>query len=204
MTELFKLMEEYAALHRVPVIGIDGAALLASTVADKQPESILEIGTAIGYSTLIIASQMPAGARITTIEIDPIRAAVACDYIIRSGFADRINVLVGDAVKIIPELKDKYDMVFIDAAKGQYLVYLGKILDRLVTGAVIFADNVLFRGWVRGGEDPPRRFRTIVLRLRAYLDFVTTDTRFTTVVHSTGDGVAISCYQGESVLEKTD
>lgn len=197
MAELLEMMEEYAAKHRVPVIGSEGAALLADTVAAKQPESILEIGTAIGYSALIIASRMPNTARITTIEIDPIRAAIAHDYIIRSGFADRINVLVGDAAEIIPTLKGTYDMVFIDAAKGQYLDYLGKILDKLLPGAVIFADNVLFRGWVHGDGDPPRRFRTIVQRLRKYLDVVTTDFRFTTVIHSTGDGVAITFYRGE-------
>jgi predicted O-methyltransferase YrrM len=135
MTELIEIMEQYAAMHRVPVIGCEGAALLAKTVADKRSESI---------------------------------------------------------------------MVFIDAAKGQYLDYLLKIMDKLSPGAVIFADNVLFRGWVLGSEAPPRRFRTIVLRLRSYLEFVTTDSRFTTIVHSTGDGVAISCYRGEVCAEKTD
>ena len=189
-------MEKYAQQHKVPIIGKDGAGLLAETAAASRPASVLEIGTAIGYSTLIIAENLAPCGVITTIEISPERAGVAKDFFSRSGFADRINLLVGDAAELIPNLPDKFDLVFIDAAKGQYLNYLLKCLDKLLPGAVIIADNVLFRGLVTSGEKPGR-YKTIVSRLRSYLEFVNTDRRFSTVLHPVGDGVAISVYRGE-------
>jgi predicted O-methyltransferase YrrM len=198
MDKLFSLMESYAAEQGVPIINRESLALLLHTVVDRQPQSILEIGTAIGYSTLKMSAAAPVEAIITTIEIDPERANLAENYFHQAGLASRVNLLVGDAAEILPTLHDRYDMVFIDAAKGQYHRYLRQILPNLEPGAVVFADNILFRGWVLGG-DPPRRYRTIVKRLREYLDFVTNDGRFTTVLHKTGDGVAISQYRGETV-----
>ncbi|MDR3592986.1 MAG: hypothetical protein P4N41_25280 [Negativicutes bacterium] len=93
------------------------------------------------------------------------------------------------------------DLVFSDAAKGHYLTYLDLVLGKLCPGAIVIADNILFRGWVCGCA-PPRRFRTIVDRLRQYLNFVITDPRFVTAVYPVGDGIAVSRYQEESLLEK--
>ncbi|HMM21250.1 MAG TPA: O-methyltransferase [Selenomonadales bacterium] len=196
MDELLAEMRRYAAANRVPIIGAAAAALLEQTVALKQPRSVLEIGTAIGYSTLLIAGKSPVSARIATIELDAGRAAAARQFILRSGLSDRISLLEGDAGRLIPALEGRYDLVFIDAAKGQYLDYLTKLLGKLQHQAVIFADNVLFRGLVASPEAPPRRYKTIVSRLRGYLQFVTADPRFATTVYPTGDGVAISHYQG--------
>jgi predicted O-methyltransferase YrrM len=196
MDQLLRSMKAYAVRHNVPVIGPEGAALLAATVAEKQPVSILEIGAAIGYSTLLMAGAAPDTARITTLELDTERAAVAREFIVRSAYADRIELVVGDAAQVLPGLAGRYDLVFIDAAKGQYLDYLGKILDKLEPGAVVVADNVLFRGMVLDGGEVPRRFKTIVKRLRDYLAFVTGDARFDTTIHRSGDGMAISYFRG--------
>lgn len=201
MSELLLAMQDYAANHNLPVIDPEGSALLAATVTACSPEAVLEIGTAIGYSTLLIAERLLPGARVTTIEIDSDRAAVAVDFINRSGFANRIEILAGDANEVLPSLHGTFDLIFIDAAKGQYLNYLRLIMDKLSPGAVIFADNVLYRGWVRG-PNPPRRLKTMIERLREYVAFVTTDPRFVTTVYPIGDGVAISKYQEEPLLEK--
>ncbi len=197
MDDLLRSMEEYAALRTIPVIGRDSAALLAAAVADARPRAILEIGTAIGYSTLLMAAQAPADAVITTIEVDVDRAAAAEAFFRRSRHAGRIELLVGDAAVILPGLGGAFDFLFIDAGKAHYLDYLAKALDKLRPGAVIFADNVHFYGLVTA-EKPPRRMRTLVKRMRAYLDFVNNDPRFATTVHPVGDGIAISRFQGDN------
>lgn len=197
MEELLRAVEEYAALHTVPVIGRDSAVLLAEAVAERQPRAILEIGTAVGYSTLVMAEKMGPGARITTIEVDAERAEAARRFIARAGCQDRVEILIGDAAVLLPRLPDTYDFVFIDAAKAHYLSYLAKIIARLRPGATIFADNIHFYGLVTA-DRAPRRMRTIVKRMRAYLDFVTGDPRFATTLHEVGDGVAISRYRGDA------
>jgi predicted O-methyltransferase YrrM len=202
MDDLLRAMEEYAALRTIPVIGRDGAALLCATVASARPRAILEIGTAIGYSTLLMAGQAAAGARITTIEIDAERAAAARAFFSRSRHAAAIELLVGDAAAILPGLDGAYDFLFIDAAKAHYLQYLAGAMDKLQPGAVIFADNVYFYGLVTA-ERPPRRMRTLVKRMRAYLEFVNNDPRFTTTIHPIGDGIAISRFQGDDSHDHT-
>jgi len=200
MDKLLTTMEEYAAKRQIPVIEPDIAALLATTVANRKPSAILEIGTAIGYSALIMANQMPQAARITTIENSVSNAAMASRFISMSPFADRIDIRVGEAKDLLPLLVDRYDMLFIDAAKGQYLNFLRLVLDKLADEAVIFADDVFYHGWVQS-SNPPRRLKTIVERMREYLAFVSTDRRFVTTVYNIGDGVAISQYREETKLE---
>jgi len=192
-------MEAYAAANRIPIIRPEAADFLADIVYYKRPELVLEIGTAIGYSTLLMAAKLPPGGRIISIEINAERAVLAQAFWRRAGLSDRIRVLVGDAGEILPTLAGPFELVFIDGPKGQYLDYLKKILDKLQLGAIVVADNVLFRGLVLTDAVPPRRFRTIVSRLRAYLAFVQRDWRFKTELVPVGDGMAISCYQGEKV-----
>ncbi|HEY3424084.1 MAG TPA: O-methyltransferase [Negativicutes bacterium] len=191
---LLQEMEMYAAKHHIPIIMPAGGKILSGVVAKLQPQSILEIGTAIGYSTLLMATKMVAGAKIVTIEQDQERVDIAKDFLARSDMLGRIDIICGDAGKVLPQLTESFDMVFIDAAKGQYLDYLHKVMDKLVPGAVIIADNVLFRGMVMGG-DIPRRYRTLVRRLREYLEFVSHHPHLRTTIHSEGDGMAISYYQ---------
>lgn len=194
---LISIVEQYAMENNVPIISKAGAELLAQTVKEYKPMSILEIGTAIGYSTMIIARNAPT-AHITTIELDEQRAATALQFLEKAKLLDSVQLLKGDAGQVLDTLTLKFDMVFIDAAKGQYLNYLLSILDKLNNSAVIIADNVLFRGMVEGNEITHRRFKTIVKRLREYLQFVRHDARFKTSIHNIGDGIAISIYQGES------
>ena len=194
--DLYKEIEEYAAENGIPIINKVSSDLLIQEVKKKAPISVLEIGTAVGYSALLMVNQMPKEGKIVTIEQDANRIDTAYDYITRAGKIDQIQLLDGDASEILQQIEGTFDLVFIDAAKGQYLDYLQKVMDKLADGAVIIADNVLFRGMVMSDEPPLKRYRTIVKRLRDYLDFVNHDPRFSTTIHSEGDGVAISYYRG--------
>lgn len=195
---LFEEMEKYAVEYNVPIINKLSSKLLIDAIKQNEPKSILEIGTAIGYSALLMAHYMPQDGKIITIEQDATRIDIAYDYIAKAGRSEQIQLLDGDASTILLQLEGTFDLVFIDAAKAKYLDYLCKIIDKLSIGAVVIADNVLFRGMVMSENPPLRRYKTIVKRLKEYLDFVNQDPRFSTTIHSEGDGVAISYYQGAS------
>jgi predicted O-methyltransferase YrrM len=200
LVQVLTAMEQYALIHHVPIINRESAQLLQQITVKAVPISVLEIGTAIGYSTLLLANAMAANGRITTVELDEQRLAIAKQFLAQAGVLDKIQFIAGNAGEVLPGLIGSYDLVFIDAAKGQYLDYLHKVMDKLSTGAIVIADNVLFRGWVLNNQAPPRRFRTIVKRLNAYLEFVSNDPRFETVIHEIGDGIAVSHYQGETKI----
>lgn len=195
---LFREIQDYAENHRVPIINFEGASLLVQTISSSKPLSILEIGTAIGYSTLKFIEHMPSNANLVSIELDRERVEIAKTFITKAGAEDRVQIIAGDAGSILPQLTGPFDMVFIDAAKGQYLDYLKKVEDKLSQHSVVIADNVLFRGYVESNEAPPRRYKTIVKRLREYLNYVTDHPNFNTHLHRVGDGVAISYYRGKT------
>lgn len=192
LTELLAEMKAYGEAHHVPIINENGLRVLVEAVAEKRPHNVLEIGTAIGYSTLYIAANSAEDVQITTLELSDERAGEAKGFWQRSPYNERINIRVGDAGENLLQLSDKYDLVFIDAAKGQYPDYLRKIMPLLTDDAVVIADNVLFRGYVRGGVEVPRRFKTIVKRLREYITMVTEDGEFQTEIFENGDGLAVS------------
>ncbi|ORT98955.1 O-methyltransferase family protein [Anaerovibrio sp. JC8] len=185
-------MEEYGRANHVPIINEKGMPVLLEVVRDRRPHRVLEIGTAIGYSGLLIANNAADDVEIDTLELSEERAAVARAYIDRSMYKDRIKIHVGDAGENILKLTGKYDFVFIDAAKGQYPDYFRKIYPLLTEDAMVLADNVLFRGYVRGDVECPRRFRTIVKRLREYIALVSENNEFETVIREDGDGLAVS------------
>ncbi|WP_378955587.1 O-methyltransferase [Pelosinus sp. sgz500959] len=196
IVNLLKEIEDYAEENSIPIINKVSSQLLIDIAQERSPRSVLEIGTAVGYSALLMISHMPVDGKIVTIEQDANRIDTAYDFITRAGRIEQIQLLDGDASEILLQIEGPFDMVFIDAAKGQYLDYLQKVMDKLSDGAVIIADNVLFRGMVLSDEPPHKRYRTIVKRLREYLDFVSHDSRFSTTIHHEGDGVAISYYRG--------
>lgn len=192
LTALLAEMKEYGEANHVPIINAQGLRVLTDTVAMKKPRRVLEIGTAIGYSTLYIAANSAVDVEIVTLELSDERADEAEGFIARSRFAGQIAVVRGDAGENILRQSGRFDLVFIDAAKGQYPDYFRKIYPLLAEDAVVIADNVLFRGYVRGTEPVPRRFRTIVKRLREYISMVTENEGFRTEIHENGDGLAVS------------
>ena len=153
---------------------------------------MLEIGTAIGYSALLLAANGAADAQVTTLELSEERAALAHSFIARSPYEGRIEILQGDAGELLTELEGPYDFVFIDAAKGQYVDYFEKVQPLLTADATIVADNVLFRGYVMGKEKAPRRYRTIVKRLRRYIELTSHAAGYETEIFERGDGLAVS------------
>ena len=190
--QLLREMEAYAASEHVPIINARGREVLVGAVRACRPRRVLEIGTAIGYSALLIAMHAAPDAEITTLELDEERAALAAAYIVRSPYAARIDIRVGDAGRLLTELRGPFDFVFMDAAKGQYPDYWRKLQPLLSSDAVVVADNVLFRGYVRSTEKPPRRYKTIVRRLQEYLALVQAAPGFVTRVYENGDGLAVS------------
>ena len=198
MEKLFKKMEEYGHANHVPIINENGLKVLLDTVRKYKPKRVLEIGTAIGYSALQIAANAAQGVEITTLELSEERARLARSFMEESPYNSQITILTGDAGKLLEEISGRYDFVFIDAAKGQYPDYFRKIQPYLADDAVIAADNVLFRGYVRGGVEAPRRFRTIVKRLREYLSMVENNPEYTTSIYDNGDGLAVSVRRKDS------
>lgn len=195
MELLFQEMEQYAAENHVPIINERGRKAFLQVVQEKKPHRVLEIGMAIGYSTLQIAANSADDVKITTMELSEERVKTARSYIARSNYADRIRILSGNAGELLTSevAKDApFDFVFIDAAKGQYVDYFRKVEPLLSDSAVILADNVLFRGYVLSEEKPPRRFKTIVKRLREYLELVTKTPGYSTEILENGDGLAVT------------
>ncbi|WP_302486495.1 O-methyltransferase [uncultured Megamonas sp.] len=194
MEALFKQMEDFAKENKVPIINENGRKVFIDIVKKYKPQRVLEIGTAIGYSALLTIYYGAENAKIISLELDEERATQAQNFINQSKYKDQIEIILGDAAENIGKLDKnyKFDMVFIDAAKGQYPDYLKKVLPLLADDGIILADNVLFRGYVMSEEKPPRRYKTIVKRLREYIAMVSDTDKFTTEIFENGDGLALT------------
>lgn len=194
MEALFKQMEDFAKQNKVPIINENGRKVFIEIIKKYKPQRVLEIGTAIGYSALLTTYYGAENAKIISLELDEERAKQAQDFINQSAYREQIKIILGDAAKNIEKLDKnyKFDMVFIDAAKGQYPDYLQKVLPLLADDGIILADNVLFRGYVMSEEKPPRRYKTIVKRLREYIAMVSDTDKFTTEIFENGDGLALT------------
>lgn len=189
VSKVMKELEFEAETYNIPIIRKSERQLLFKTVYENKPKRILEIGTAIGFSALLMATAND-DAIIDTVEKDTKRFERAKKAIEDANMTERINCISGDADKVISELSANYDFVYLDGPKGQYLNHLKKIEKILSEKAVIVADNVLFKGLVKSVEYPPHRYRTIVVRLREYLEYVNRE--YSTVIYEEGDGMAIS------------
>ncbi len=183
---------EYAAERDIPIIKQETAAFLATLVAAKRPGAILELGTAVGYSAIRMAMAYP-GCRITTIEKDPDRIREARENFKKAGLEDRITLLEGDISRRIAEMEQgAFDMVFMDAAKGQYGKWLPGALAALACGGLLAADNVLQEGTVALSRFAvKRRERTIHGRMREFLREIKRAPGLQSAVVPVGDGVAV-------------
>jgi predicted O-methyltransferase YrrM len=140
--EVLKSIEEEAPKKGFPIIGPIRGVILDEVVSEHRPSSILEVGTLVGYSAIRMGRHLRPGQKITCVEVDGEIAKVARGNIEKAGLSDRINVVVGDAKKVLPKLGGSYDMVFLDAAKDEYLGYLKSVEHLLHRGSVVAADNV--------------------------------------------------------------
>ena len=187
-------IEKKAREDRIPIIRKETGALLKTLIAALQPEKILEVGTAVGYSSLLMANVMPREGHITTIENYEKRIPIARENFRRAGMEERITLLEGDAGEIIQNLpKAAYRFIFMDAAKGQYLHWLPRILELLAPGGILVSDNVLQDGTILESRFAvERRDRTIHRRMREYLYQLKHRKDLETAVLPVGDGVTVS------------
>lgn len=186
-------IETYAHKTNVPIIRKEMESFLRVMIRIKSPKKILELGTAIGYSAILMAKSMPEDCMITTIENYEKRIPIAQENIEKSGFKDRIRLIEGDAMEVLKQMKDSFDFVFLDAAKAQYMNYLEEILRLMPKGGILIADNVLQDGELMESKYViDRRNRTIHSRMREYLYRVKNMEELETSIIPIGDGITLS------------
>ena len=188
--ELNKIKQKALEEH-IPIIMDDTLEVIAKYLTKIKPEKILEIGTAVGYSAMCFSEYLSESGKIDTIERDTDRIIEAKENIKKVGVEDKINIYEGDAVEILPTLDDKYDVVFIDAAKGKYPFFLKESMRMIKQNGIIFADNILYKGYVMSDYNKHKQ-RTAVRNLREYIKEVTENSNIETEILEVGDGLAIS------------
>lgn len=187
---LLKELEEYAKENNVPIVQKETAKFLELMVTMKKPLKILELGTAIGYSSILMA--VNSEAHITSIDRSEEMVNLALQNIHKYGLEKRIDVISGDCMESLKNLDDEYDIIFIDAGKGHYEDFFNECLRMLKKDGIVIADNVLFRGMVANRELLIRRKITIVKRMRNYLDMASSNKNLVTSVIPMGDGIAVT------------
>lgn len=188
--ELNKIKEKALEDH-IPIIMDDTLEVIENYLKEKNVKRILEIGTAVGYSAICFTKVLSEEGIIDTIERDEERVKQAKINIEKAEVEDKINIYEGDAVEILPTLNEKYDVVFIDAAKGKYPFFLKEALRMIKENGVIFADNILYKGYVMSDYNKHKQ-RTAVRNLREYIKEVSENPNLDTEILEVGDGLAIS------------
>lgn len=185
-------MKNYAEAQHVPIMEDEGIRHLTALLREQQPEKILEIGSAIGFSALKMAEALP-GAAIDTIERDSIRFTKAVEFISSSGYREQIRLFEGDALEMdLSLLEDSYDAIFIDAAKGQYERFFEKYEVLLKSGGVIYCDNMHMHGMSAVPlTEIPRRKRTMIRNLRNFKETMMQREDYDTKLLDMGDGIMI-------------
>ncbi len=191
-TDYLTNLELYAQENHVPIIERETAQLLKVLLKTNRPKNILEVGCAIGYSALIMAESTERDTKITTIERNEAMVELAKENIDGSEYKDKIRIIQGDAEEILPHLSETYDFIFLDAAKGQYMEFFNYCASLLKKGGMIVSDNVLYKGMVATDELVVKRKKTIVRRLRSYLQYINELDGYTSCVIPIGDGVALT------------
>ena len=184
-------IKQKALNEHIPIIMDDTLEVIDKILKEIKPKRILEIGTAVGYSAMCFSKYLQKGGKIDTIERDEQRVTEAKMNIKKVGVEDKINIYEGDAVEILPTLSEKYDVVFIDAAKGKYPFFLNQALRMINKNGVILADNVLYKGYVMSNYNKHKQ-RTAVRNLHEYIKEVTENPNIETEILEVGDGLAIS------------
>ena len=195
-SDICNTIEKEAIADEVPIIRKEMGNLLKVLLQLVQPERILEVGTAVGYSSILMSENMPENCKITTIENYDKRIPVAKNNFKRAGKEDVITLIEGDALEVLKTLEGPYDFIFIDAAKGQYINYLPDVKRVLRKGGLLISDNILQEGeLVESRYAVTRRNRTIHTRIREYVYELTHSEDFVTSIVPIGDGITLSVKQ---------
>ena len=187
--KLSKLRND-AKINNVPILRPQTAELLKNKVEEIQPKRILEIGTAIGYSGILMLSV--SSARLVTIEKDENTVKEAQSNFNDVNMQDRVEIMCGDAMEVIQSLKGKFEFIFLDGPKGQYIKYLPYLLNLLEVNGILFSDNVLYRGMVNGKTEVKKSKKTLVKNLRLFLEELNNNTSVENVVLEIEDGISIT------------
>ena len=183
-------MERFANEYEVPISQPESIKLIELLIRIGKVSDILEVGSAIGYSAIRMIN---AGAeRVDTIEINADAARVARANVEKEGLSEKINIIEGDAKEVLPSLEGEYDMIFIDAAKAQYGEFFKHCMRMLRSGGILVSDNILYKGMTAPDELVLHRKKTIVKRLREYIDMLCNHPKLDTDIVPIGDGVALS------------
>jgi len=184
-------LKQKSLSDHIPIIMDDTLEVIEKLLLEEKPKRILELGTATGYSAICFSNILKNEVYIDTIELDEARANEAIDNIRQMGLEKNINVIKGNAVEVLPSLNEKYDVFFIDAAKGKYPIFLKEAIRLSRKGSIILADNILYKGYVMSDYNKHKQ-RTAVRNLREYIKESTEDERLQTKILEVGDGLAIS------------
>lgn len=190
---VIEAIEQEALRDRVPIIRKEMQSFLKVLLMIKKPMRILEVGAAVGFSSILMSEYMPEGGHITTIENYDKRIPIARANFKRAGKEEQIDLIEGDALEVMHDLEGPYDLIFMDAAKGQYIHYLPEVLRLLKADGVLVSDNVLQEGdIIESRFAVERRNRTIHSRMREYLYELKHNDQLQTSIIPLGDGVALS------------
>jgi predicted O-methyltransferase YrrM len=192
--ELLTRMEQEAEEVGIPIVQPEVAQFLEVMVKSHGFKRILEVGTAMGYSAIRIAS-VASDIKMDTMELNPDMIRLAEENLKEAGLKDRVTILEGDAAQVIQGLHGPYDLIFLDGAKGHYVHMLEDVLRLLAPHGMILSDNVLFRGMVASNTVLKRRKITIVKRMRRFLEMISADDRLETSILPLGDGVAVTIWK---------
>jgi len=189
--EYLKEIEKYGRENKIPILLDDSLEFIEGILKEAKPRRILEIGTAIGFSALCFSKFLADDGRIDTIEIESLRVEQAEENIEKVGVQDKIRVIEGDALDILPYLQEKYDIVFIDAAKGKYNEFFEHALRLTKKGSIIIADNVLYKGYVLSDYNKHKQ-RTAVTKLREFIKMVEDNPNLEAKLYEIGDGLIVA------------
>ncbi|MPN24954.1 Protein-L-isoaspartate O-methyltransferase [bioreactor metagenome] len=194
---LLRDLEVYALENNVPIVHKEVSELLKVLLKVQKPKRILEVGCAIGYSSILFASTLGADVEIITVERNEKMIEKAKENIKLAGLENNITILEGDAEEKLKEVDGEFDMIFLDAAKGQYQLFYDMVIDKLKVDGLLISDNILYKGMVAHDDFVIRRKKTIVKRMRNYLDYICTCNYLDTSLIPIGDGVALSYKKAE-------
>lgn len=189
--DIISSIRKNARETNVPILRDESVKLLKMLVAISQPKNILEIGTAVGYSGIEMLSQCEF-SHLTTIEKDENSALIAEKNFFELGLTNRVTQYIDDAMEVIKKLDNKYDFIFLDGPKGQYVKYLPYLVDLLNVNGILLADNVYFQGMVNGKTEINKKKKTIVTNLQQFIKEISTNEKLNTVILDLEDGISIS------------
>ena len=196
MDDKLKEIEEYAKVNNVPIMNKRGINFLCKFIEKNEIKTVLEIGTAIGYSAIKMAL-VDKNIRIVSIEKDQERYIEALKNIKKFKLEKRIMLVLSDALDINTNFEEKFDLIFIDAAKSQYTKFFNKYKKNLEDDGVIISDNMNFHGFVENPEEiKSKNLRQLVTKIKKYQDFLKNNEEFDTKFYKVGDGIAITVKKG--------